>query len=43
MGLSRNCKGGPIELERFFCGEKKEKNLEIHPVMYFLDGLERKE
>ena len=26
-----------------FCGEKKEKVLEFHSVIYFLDGLEGKE
>ena len=36
MGLSRNCKGGLNFLERPFCGEEKEKDMEIHPVVYFL-------
>ena len=43
MGLSRNCKGGGYQLEGFFCGQKEEENLEIHTVIYFLDGVEGKE
>ena len=27
-------------MEGLFCGEKKEKDLEFHPVVYFLDGME---
>ena len=27
----------------YFCGEKKEKILEFHSVIHFLDGLEGKE
>ena len=38
-----NCKGGFIELEGRLCGEKKEKDLEIHSIVHFLDGLEREE
>ena len=43
MGLSRNCKGGFNYLEGPICGEEKEKGLEIHTIMYFLDGLEEEE
>ena len=39
MGFSRNCKGGLNYLEGPLCGEEKEKGLEIHTVVYFLDGL----
>ncbi|RVW56249.1 hypothetical protein CK203_092255 [Vitis vinifera] len=28
------------QLEGLFCGEKEEKDLDFHPVVYFLDGLE---
>ena len=40
MGLSKNCKGRLNLLEGPFCGEEKEKDMEIHPVVYFLDDLE---
>ena len=43
MGLSRNCKGGLNYLEGLLCGKEKEKGLEIHIVVYFLDGLEGEE
>ena len=43
VGLSRNCKGGLNLLEGPFCGEEKEKNMEIHLVVYFLDDLEGEE
>ena len=43
MGLSRNCKGGLNLLEGLLCGEEKEKAMEIHLVVYFLDGLEGEE
>ena len=43
MGLSKNCKGGIIELKGPFCREKKENDLEIHLVVHFLDGLEEEE
>ncbi|RVW34522.1 hypothetical protein CK203_115339 [Vitis vinifera] len=43
MGPPRNCKGGFNLLEGFICREEKEKNLEIHSVVYFLDGLEGEE
>ena len=43
MGLSRNCKGGLNFLEGPICREENEKCLEIHTVVYFLDGLEGKE
>ena len=36
MGLSRNWKGGLNLLEGLFCGEEKEKDMEIHPIVYFL-------
>uniref|UniRef100_F6H2B3 Receptor-like serine/threonine-protein kinase n=1 Tax=Vitis vinifera TaxID=29760 RepID=F6H2B3_VITVI len=39
----RNCKGGDYQLEGFLCGQKEEENMEIHTVVYFLDGVERKE
>ena len=42
VGLSRNCKGGLIELEGPFCRGKKEKDMEIYPVVHFLDSLEGK-
>ena len=29
-------------MEGPFCGEEKEKGLEIHHVVYFLNGLEKK-
>ena len=29
-------------MEGPFCGEKEEKDLELHPVVYFLDGMEGK-
>ena len=35
VGFSMNCKGGFIELEGRLCGEKKEKDLEIHSVVHF--------
>ena len=40
VGLSRNRKGGLNWLEGPFCGKEKEKDMEIHTVVYFLDGLE---
>ena len=43
MGFPRNCKGGVNLLEGPFCGKKKEKNLEIHTIVHFLDGLEGEE
>ena len=43
MGPPINCKGGFNLLEGFICREEKEKDLEIHFVMYFLDGLEGEE
>ena len=43
MGPPINCKGGFNLLEGFICREEKEKDLEIHSVMYFLDGLEGEE
>ncbi|RVW85327.1 putative ribonuclease H protein [Vitis vinifera] len=43
VGLSRNCKGGDYQLEGFLCGQKEEENMEIHTVVYFLDGVEGKE
>ena len=30
-------------MEGFFCGEKKKKDLEFHPVVHILNGLEGKE
>ena len=42
-GSYRNCKGGLNLLEGLFCGEEKEKDMEIHLVVYFLDGLEGEE
>ena len=30
-------------MEGFFCGQKEEENLEIHTVVYFLDGVEGNE
>ena len=42
VGLSRNCKGGLIELEGPFCRGKKEKDMEVYPVVHFLDSLEGK-
>ena len=43
MGLSRNCKRGLNLLKRPFCGEEKEKDMKIHPIVYFLDGLKGEE
>ena len=43
MGLPRNCKGGLNYLEGPICREEKEKGLEIHTVVYLLDGLEGEE
>ena len=43
VGFSRKCNGGFIYLEELFCGEKKEKDLEIHSVVLFFYGLEREE
>ena len=43
MGLSRNCKRDLNLLEGPFCGKEKENDMEIHPVVYFLDGLEEEE
>ena len=43
VDLSKNCKGGLNLLEGPFWGEEKEKEMEIHPVVYFLDGLEGNE
>ena len=42
LGVPRAGEGGFIQLEGPLCGEKKEKNLEFYPVMYFLDGMEEK-
>ncbi|RVW48992.1 hypothetical protein CK203_080959 [Vitis vinifera] len=42
MGVSRDRQRGVIWLEGPFCGEKEEKDLELHPVVYFLDGMEGK-
>ena len=42
VGLSRNYKGGLIELEGPFCRGKKEKDMEVYPVVHFLDSLEGK-
>ena len=43
MGLSRNGKRGDYQLEGLLCGQKEEENMEIHTVVYFLDGVEGKE
>ena len=43
VGVPRINERGVIQLERSLCGEKKEKNLEFYPVVYFLDGMEGKE
>ena len=32
-----------FQLDGLFCGEKKEKDLEFHPIVYFLDGMEGNE
>ncbi|RVW31012.1 Retrovirus-related Pol polyprotein from transposon TNT 1-94 [Vitis vinifera] len=42
VGLSRNCKGGLIELEGPFCRGKKEKDMEVYLVVHLLDSLEGK-
>ncbi|RVW30453.1 putative ribonuclease H protein [Vitis vinifera] len=42
-GSSRNCKGDSYLLEGLICREEKEKDLEIHSVVYFLDCLEGEE
>ncbi|RVW33397.1 hypothetical protein CK203_094263 [Vitis vinifera] len=43
VGPPRNCKGDSYLLEGLICREEKEKDLEIHSVVYFLDGLEGEE
>ena len=43
MGLLRIYKGGDCQLEGYFCGKKEGENLEIHTVIYFLDGMEGEE
>ena len=40
LGFSRNCKEGLTELEGPFCGEEKEKDLEVYSVVHFWDSLE---
>ena len=42
MGVPRDSQKGAILLEGPFCGQKEEKDLKFHPVVYFLDGLEGK-
>ena len=42
MGFSRNCKRGLIEAKGPFCRENKEKDMEVDPVVHFLDALEGK-
>ena len=43
MGPPRNCKGDLNLLEGLIRREEKEKDLEIHTVVYFLEGLEEEE
>ena len=43
MGPTKNYKGDFNILEGLICREEKEKDLEIHSVMYFLDSLEGEE
>ena len=43
VGVPSVSERGVIQLEGLLCGEKKEKNLEFHPVVYFLDGMEGEE
>ena len=40
MGVPRESQRDVSQLEGPFCGEKEEKDLDLHSVVYFLDGME---